>query len=108
MTVIYGIGNLNFFGISFAFDAEGLGYGYNSLIAGCVEMVSFVYLSKIFFSEDFTINTLPRRKGIMGFYAISAIIGLCFLIPDVHKTQVLSTVLLGLGRIVGSNNFIKI
>lgn len=45
LTVIYGIGNLNFFGISYAFDAEGFGYGYNSLIAGCVEMVSFTYLS---------------------------------------------------------------
>lgn len=69
-------------------------------------MVSFVYLSKIFFNEDFTINTLPRRKGIMGFYLISAIFGLCFLIPDIHKSQIISTVLLGLGRIVGSINFI--
>jgi hypothetical protein len=48
LTIVYGIGNLNFFGNSYAFDAEGYGYGYNSLIAGCVEMVSFVFLG-IFF-----------------------------------------------------------
>jgi hypothetical protein len=36
LTVIYGIGNLNFYSIAYAFDMEGQGFGYNSIIAGCV------------------------------------------------------------------------
>jgi len=36
LTLIYGIGNLNFYGISYSFDMQGLGFGYNSIIAGCV------------------------------------------------------------------------
>ena len=47
LTLIYGIGNLNFYGISYSFDMQGLGFGYNSIIAGCVEMVSFTFLSTI-------------------------------------------------------------
>ena len=45
LTLIYGIGNLNFFEISYSFDMESLGFGYNSVIAGLVEMASFAYLS---------------------------------------------------------------
>ena len=72
LTVIYGIGNLNFFGISFAFDTEGIGYGYNSMIAGCVEMVSFVYLSKIFIKERSHYQRFTKKKRNHGILLYSS------------------------------------
>jgi hypothetical protein len=48
LTIIYGIGNLNFYGISYCLDMEGAGYGINNVIAGCVEIVSYGFLSNSF------------------------------------------------------------
>jgi hypothetical protein len=46
--MIYGITNLNFYGISYSYDEVGWGFGYNSMLAGCVEMSAFLFLSKLF------------------------------------------------------------
>jgi hypothetical protein len=48
LSVIRIIGCLNFYGTSYAFDVEGLGLGYNSIIASVMELMSFLFLSKIF------------------------------------------------------------
>lgn len=45
--VIRFVGSIQFMGTSYAFDVEGLGLGYNSMIAGFLEIISFLGLSKI-------------------------------------------------------------
>jgi len=70
------MGSLNFYGTSYAFDVEGLGLGYNSMIAGFFEVISFLTLT-IF------IHRIPRKKGIAGFYFLVFLMGLLFLFPFV-------------------------
>ena len=50
LSIIRIIGCLNFYGTSYAFDVEGLGLGYNSIIASVMELVAFLFLS-IFFQH---------------------------------------------------------
>ena len=60
LTIIYGIGNLNFYGISYCLDMEGAGYGINNVIAGCVEIVSYGFLS------NFVIIQIMSSTGCLG------------------------------------------
>lgn len=48
LSLIRIIGCMNFYGTSYAFDVEGLGLGYNSIIASVMELVAFLFLSKRF------------------------------------------------------------
>lgn len=48
LSLIRIIGCLNFYGTSYAFDVEGLGLGYNSIIASVMELIAFFFLSKFF------------------------------------------------------------
>jgi hypothetical protein len=48
LSIIRIIGCLNFYGTSYAFDVEGLGLGYNSIIASVMELVAFLFLSNFF------------------------------------------------------------
>ncbi len=45
LTFINAIANLNYFGISYSFAQEGLGYGYNSMVMGGVQFFSVLFLS---------------------------------------------------------------
>jgi len=40
------IGSVNFYGTSYAFTTLGLGLGYNSILAGMMELFAFLFLSK--------------------------------------------------------------
>ncbi len=51
---------------------------------------------------DFAIATLPRKKAIAGFYSLALAIGLCFFIPQIRQSQIISTIFLAIGRIAGS------
>jgi hypothetical protein len=64
--VIYGITNLNFYGISYSYDEVGWGFGYNSMLAGCVEMSAFLFLSKLFGVMFFRGIPLKRYRGGLG------------------------------------------
>lgn len=59
LVVINGVGNLNYFGITYSFAQEGLGFGYNSLIFGFVQMISFVFsrINFLYFRLHCQINT---------------------------------------------------
>ncbi len=48
LTFINAIANLNYFGISYSFAQEGLGYGYNSMVMGGVQFFSLLFLSNQF------------------------------------------------------------
>lgn len=77
------MGSLNFYGTSYAFDVEGLGLGYNSMIAGFFEVISFLTLSKFWLNAAIFIHRIPRKKGIAGFYFLVFLMGLLFLFPFV-------------------------
>jgi hypothetical protein len=98
------VGCLNFFGTSYAFDVEGLGLGYNSMIAGFMEIISFFGLSIYFylFSAIF-INKIPRRKGIAGFYIIVIVLGMLFFFDFVKNNSIVVTIVMGVSRIFSSN-----
>jgi len=70
------IGSLNFYGTSYAFNVEGLGLGYNSMIAGILEIISFTSLTAF-------IHKIPRKKGIAGFYFLVLLMGIPFIFPEV-------------------------
>ena len=70
-------------GTSYAFDVEGLGLGYNSMIAGFLEIISFLFLSKFKINVAVYIHRIPRKKGIAGFYFLVFLMGLLFLFPFV-------------------------
>lgn len=70
---------MNFFGTSYAFDVEGLGLGFNSMIAGFLEIISFIVLSNYFINLAVYIDRIPRKKGIAGFYLLVLLMGLLFL-----------------------------
>lgn len=79
ISIIRLIGSLNFFGTSYAFDVEGLGLGFNSMIAGFLEIISFIVLSNYFINLAVYIDRIPRKKGIAGFYLLVFLMGLLFL-----------------------------
>ena len=82
---------------------EGLGFGYNSILAGIVEAVSFVYLCKFYiYIIALAVNSLPRKKGISGFYSVVLVIGLLFLFPAIANNYMVGTALLGLSRVFSS------
>ncbi len=64
LSVLRMTGCLNFYGTSYAFDVEGLGLGYNSIIAGLLEIVSFLILSKklINLSRLYKSNSTTKRN----------------------------------------------
>jgi hypothetical protein len=45
LTFMNAIANLDYFGISYSFAQEGLGYGYNSMVMGGVQFFSVLFLS---------------------------------------------------------------
>lgn len=76
LTVIYGIGNLNFFGLSYSFDMEGLGFGYNSIIAGLVELLSFAYLSNLsLLIKTMQLVSYPEEREFQHFIRLSCLLG---------------------------------
>jgi hypothetical protein len=97
------MGCLNFYGTSYAFDVEGLGLGYNSMIAGFMEIISFLGLSTFLLILAIFINRIPRKKGIAGFYSIVILIGMMFWFDFVRKSLTVGTMLIGISRIFSSN-----
>lgn len=98
VSILRSFGSLNFFGTSFAFDVEGLGLGYNSMIAGFMEIISF-------FSLTVFIHKMPRRKGIAGFYFIVLLMGFLFLFDFVKENSLVATMIMSTSRIFSSNFF---
>ena len=105
LTIIYGIGNLNFYGLSYCLDEEGAGYGVNNVIAGCVEIISFSFLSIILSKIDHVVNKMPRKKGISGFYLLVMLAGLLFLVPAINDSKTIGSVLIALSKIFSSTFF---
>lgn len=64
ISIIRIVSLLNFWGTSYAFDVEGLGLGFNSIIAGFLEIISFYFLSnKIFYiSNLYKSHTTKKRN----------------------------------------------
>jgi hypothetical protein len=81
---------------------EGLGLGYNSMIAGFMEVISFLGLSKFFIISAVFINKIPRKKGIAGFYSVVIIIGLMFWFDFVKNNMIVGTMFMGVSRIFSS------
>ena len=54
---------MNFFGTSYAFDVEGLGLGYNSMIAGFMEIISFLGLSTFLYNFSNFYQQNSKEKG---------------------------------------------
>lgn len=48
LTIVNTIANLNYFGISYSFAQVGLGYGYNSMVMGGVQLFSIFVLCTYF------------------------------------------------------------
>lgn len=100
--VIHTIATLNLYGVSYALEIEGLGYGLNSIIAGVIEMTSFLYLSNFLWYEDLVIHKIPRRCGMAAFYTIVAFLGMTFIIPGVKNNVVVASTIIGLSRVASS------
>jgi hypothetical protein len=81
---------------------EGLGYGFNSIIAGVIEMTSFLYLSNFLLIKDLVIHKIPRRCGMAAFYTIVALLGLIFLVPGVRSNVVVASIIMGLSRVAST------
>ncbi len=45
LMVICAISTLHLYGVAFAMEVEGFGYGVNSVVAGVIIFTSFLYLS---------------------------------------------------------------
>ena len=45
LMVICAVSTLHLYGVAFAMEVEGLGYGVNSVVAGVIIFTSFLYLS---------------------------------------------------------------
>lgn len=60
LTIINTIANLNYFGISYSFAQEGLGYGYNSMVMGGVQFFSIFFLST--FRLKFSLYSKQRSQ----------------------------------------------
>jgi len=79
LTTVNSIANLNYFGMSYSFSKVGLGYGYNSMVMGGVQLFSiFVLCNFLFYSSAWTASKVPRRLGIAGFYALTMLVELLY------------------------------
>ncbi len=92
LTIVNTIANLNYFGISYSFAQEGLGYGYNSMVMGGVQFFSVLFLT-------WTASHIPRKIGIAGFYTLAMLVELLYFTDFVRENVALSTVLIGVARI---------
>lgn len=79
LTIVNTIANLNYFGISYSFAQVGLGYGYNSMVMGGVQLFSiFVLCTYFLFILAWTASKVPRRLGIAGFFALAMFVELLY------------------------------
>lgn len=97
--IIYTLARLNHLGTEYALGYEGFGYGINNIIAGVIEVTSFVYLS-------FLVHKIPRRCGMAGFYIVVALLGILITLPQVKHNFVLLSIVLGVSRVFSSAAFI--
>lgn len=104
LTTVNGIGNLFYFGITYAFGPKGLGFGYNNMIFGIVQMVSFIFSSKIGLILEYTVKNIPRRWGIVFFYGSVMCICLLFGFDFVQESTIIASILFAVYRILASNN----
>ncbi len=72
------------------------------MIAGFMEVISFLGLSKFFIISAVFINKIPRRKGIAGFYSVVIIIGMMFWFDFVKNNMIVGTMFMGVSRIFSS------
>lgn len=95
LVFINAVANLNYFGISYSFAQEGLGYGYNSIVMGVVQGAAIFFLT-------YTATHVPRRPGIVAFFALTMFIGLLYFTNFVRENIFLSTLFIGISRICAS------
>lgn len=103
LVVVNGIGNLNYFGITYSFAQEGLGFGYNSMIFGFVQMISFVFSSNKTINLGYTVKNISRKWGTMGFFGAVMCICMLFNLSFVQQSTFISSILFGVSRILSSN-----
>jgi hypothetical protein len=96
LTFVNIIANLNYFGISYSFSQVGLGYGYNSMVMGGVQLFSVMMLS-------WTAAHVPRKIGIAAFYALTMVIELLYFTKFVQSNVAVSTMLIGVARMFARN-----